>query len=135
MKLPSARIPKTGNALVDHFFSTLVSIFGREVARTGWVVNLRNSRGSRHRNDGLFVFAKDKYRIFLDDELQTQPLFAARVLLHELIHCLMTIEGREREERTVLAFERILWRELSPVQKRYLMQLLPPFSRYFPQPR
>jgi hypothetical protein len=135
MKLPHARIPKTGDALVDHFFSTLVSMFGREVTRIGWVVNLRNSKGSRHRNDGLFVFVKDKYRIFLDDDLQMRPLFAARVLLHELIHCLMTIEGREREERAVLAFERILWHRLSLAQKRYLMKLLPPFSRYFPQPR
>ncbi len=103
----------------------LLFILMNEVRGVWWVHDLRVAIGRRRVKAAGFQCETDgDIRIYLDSSLQDKPMFAGRILMHELIHLLISFEDAY-DEMMVRRMERALWRKMTRDQKLLFVKKLP----------
>lgn len=122
----------------DELATTLMRmlLFLRTQAIEGvwWVHDLRIMSGRRKiKCAGYNCRIGDDVRIYLDSSLQEKPLFAARMLMHELLHLLFSFD-EDHDETMVRRMERMLWSKLTNDQKYLFVKNLPSRRRVVKNP-
>lgn len=127
--------PLQKDALATFILGTLFRIKRKHVKLVAWVHDLRDPENNEEKLYGCTDTEGTQSEIYLDDSLQKIPLAAARVLLHELLHC-MVLSGYSGEftESVVCKLEYLIWDRLTAGQRLRLVRALPPFAKYVDQP-
>lgn len=127
MKKKRTTPPRGRYPLVAFILEVLIYFLKNDVKSVTWVNGLSmTENGIQKEVSGLNIIkpGSGSY-IYLDAEMQSQPLHAARILLHELLHLLLAIGNDEKEEYVVRRFERLLWERMTDRQKQRLANKLP----------
>lgn len=130
----NAKRKKRPDPLVGFLFKILVYFLKNDIKDISWTKEkklvIADESGKNKEVGGMNAFKSGESLIFISDAYQTMLPFAARLLLHELLHCLLAIGCDEKEELVVRRFERLLWERLTTRQKQFLIKRLPPLTKY-----
>jgi hypothetical protein len=138
----SKKRKKKSDSFVGFAFKMLVYVLKNNVEDISWtkkdeLFTIENGEkelviGMCHVQD---VKRDCRAHIFLSEVNQKFPCLAARTLLHELIHHLLTFGCYYRKtEPIILRFERLLWERLTRRQKDLFVKKLPPLTKYATPP-
>ena len=122
-------VPKQRDELATAIVCILLFLLRYEVDNIYWVHRLR-IRDGRYKKPALGLNERDGdvLTIYLDSALQKRPIFAARVLMHELLHLMFAAKDAYNDEKIVLKMEQLVWKKLTAQQKKSLQKKLPPAS-------
>jgi hypothetical protein len=120
------RKEKIRNVLATTLVRMLLFLLAHEVKHIYWVHDLRIKEGRKWKKiAGMNDRDGDGSIIYLDDSLQTRPLFAGRILMHELLHLLFAFDDGQYDEIMAHRMERILWEVLTREQRMLFVKKLP----------
>jgi hypothetical protein len=125
---------KRQDELATTLMRMLLFLYAYEVRGVWWVHDLRVEVGRRRiKAAGFNSQTSDGSRIYLDSTLQQKPMFAGRMLMHELLHLLLSFDD-EYDETMVRRMERMLWQKLTYQQKLLFVKKLPSWRRVVKSP-
>lgn len=125
---------KKQDELATTLMRMLLFILTHDVRGIWWVHDLRVVIGRRRvRSAGLSCRVDDDIRIYLDSSMQHKPMFAGRMLMHELLHLLFSFDD-DHDETMVRRMERMLWKKLTYGQKLLFVKNLPSYRRVVKSP-
>lgn len=125
---------KRQDELATVLLRMLLFLRTHEVRGVWWVHDLRVVIGRRRvKAAGYNCRIGDDVRIYLDSSMQGKPMFAGRMLMHELLHLLFSFDD-DHDETMVRRMERMLWRKLTYSQKLLFVMNLPSWRKVVKNP-